>query len=282
MAGNLGGRDPYLDQLDLLREAYDRGESQAAYIPYAEALLRTKSFQKALAVCLDGLRQDTHSARGRTLLGKVYYDMGRYEEALAELERALQGSPDAFQTKVALAKTLVRMRKFSRACKMVNLLKAINPADVEIQQLDQEIRENYHEVKTDFDTEVETTREPLYWRMPFDDLAKQIRAFLDEVPGITEYFLSEVKPHVPTTLRAHAQTSEVLEWLLHSMAQHTRSLKLGELEKGFLQMTRGYLIFYVIESHLLAIVANATVRVGQLRHWIDQLLENEGWAKNPV
>jgi len=148
--------------------------------------------------------------------------------------------------------------------------------------MDQEIREQYSVVKTDYDMDVKTVRDQLYWRLPFDDLAKQIRAFLDEVPGITEYFLSEAKAHVPTTLRIYAQTSDILEWFLHSMAQHMKNLKLGELDKGFLQLSRGYLIFYIIESHLLAIVTDATVRIGQLRHWIDQLLENEGWANKPL
>lgn len=282
MAREPGARDSYLDQLDVLRATYDSGESQTAYIPYAEALLGAKNFSKALAVCLDGLQYDTHSVRGRTLLGRIYHDMGRYDEALAELERALQSSPQAFQTKVMLAKTLVRKRQFSRARKMVSLLKAMSPKDAEIQQLDQEIREQYSVVKTEYDMDVKTVREQLYWRMPFDDLAKQIRAFLDEFPGITEYFLSEAKAHVPTTLRAHAQSSEVLEWFLHSMTQHMKNLKLGELDKGFLQLSRGYLIFYIIESHLLAIVTDATVRIGQLRHWIDQLLENEGWANKPL
>jgi tetratricopeptide (TPR) repeat protein len=244
-------------------------------------LLGAKNFTKALAVCVDGLQYDSHSVRGRTLLGKIYYDMGRYDEALGELEHALKSAPQAFQTKIMLAKTLVKKRQFERARKIVNLLKAMTPEEMEIQQLDQEIRDQYSEIKTEFDVVVETSREQVYWRMSFDDLAKQIRAFLDEFSGVKEYFLNEIKAHVPTTLRAYAQTSEVVEWFLCSLTHHMKNLRIGELEKGFLQLTGGYLIFYVIESHLLAIVTDATVRIGQLRHWIDQLLENEGWANTP-
>jgi tetratricopeptide (TPR) repeat protein len=282
MAREPGARNPHFDQLDMLRQAYDSAERHTAYIPYAEALLRSKNFSKALAVCMDGLQLDTHSVRGRTLLSKIYYDMGRYDEALAQLELALQIAPQAFQTKVMLAKTLVRKRQFSRANKIVNALKAMNPDDAEIQLLDQEIREQYSEVKTDFDIDIQTAREQIYWRMPFEDLARQICTFLDEFSGITHYFLIDVKAHISTTLRAHAQTSEVVEWFLRSMAQHMQNLRLGELEKGFLQFTRGYLMFYIIESHLLAIVTDAAAKIGQLRHWIDQLLENEGWANKAV
>jgi tetratricopeptide (TPR) repeat protein len=281
MAREPEARNRHLDQLEILRVAYNSGASHTAYIPYAEALRGAKNFTTALAVCVDGLQYDTHSVRGRTLLGKIYYDMGRYDEALAELELALKAAPQAYQTKVMLAKTLVRKRQFERARKIVDLLKAMTPEEMEIQQLDQEIREQYSEVKTEYDAVVETSREQVYWRMPFDDLAKQIRAFLDELPGVKEYFLNEMNAHVPTTLRAHAQTSEVVEWFLCSLMHHTKNLRIGELEKGFLQLTAGYLIFYVIESYLLAIVTDATVRIGQLRHWIDQLLENEGWANTP-
>ena len=91
-----------------LEADFKSGRNPLAYIPLCQALRRTKRYARALEVCSAGLRGDKNSVAGRTLYCRLLGDLGRYQDAFTELEKALKEAPDSMGLLTEKARSMFR------------------------------------------------------------------------------------------------------------------------------------------------------------------------------
>lgn len=128
------------ERLATLQHEYEAGQTALAFFPYATALRRDRKYLQALEVCQKGLTRNPTSVAGWTLLGRLYCDIGRYEESLATLERVQNQAPGAAGVGIAVARTLVKMHELERAEVLLEEANRANPLDPEVQLLNTAVR----------------------------------------------------------------------------------------------------------------------------------------------
>lgn len=123
------------NELSRLEQEFASGRNPLAYIPLCQALRRGRNYQQALDVCLAGLRTDGSSVAGRTLLCRLYGDLGRYGDALRESDAALVDAPEAMGLLVERTRALIKLRRTDEAAESLDLLNRRNPLDPQVQLL---------------------------------------------------------------------------------------------------------------------------------------------------
>jgi tetratricopeptide (TPR) repeat protein len=119
---------------------YLTGRNPLAYIPLCQALRRERRFAEALEHCQRGLESTPDSAAGRSLLVRLLTDLGRYEPALREVERAERLAPPSKSLKVAKARALGNLGKIQMAMGILAELERDHLLDPEVQILSQDLK----------------------------------------------------------------------------------------------------------------------------------------------
>ncbi len=259
--------------LEDLKGYYEGGKNPLAYIPYAEALRRENLFTQALEICLSGLKQDSYSVTGRTLLAKIFFDMGRYDNTVLELKVALKIAPDAFGANLLLARTMAKQRNPNEALEILNKLDMIKPNDPELAILKEEI----FRIMNYIDTQVNPSRVPTTpdTRTPQEKFVKKdsIDERLKEV--LCRY--SEIKKHKIESLEKYKELPEsederILTDFYLSVNETLEQKKFGNLIKGFLDINNQTYAFYVFNSTLLTIVMNNSAKFGRIKKDIENII----------
>ena len=127
----LGSVYENLDELDKAAAAYQaateaRANSTSAILGLGLVCLQKGDYERgAEAVKLLIAQQRTNPA-ARSLLGKLYLGMERFDAAVQELEEARKWAPDDQETKLALASTYLRQKRPERAeALFADMLKAL-------------------------------------------------------------------------------------------------------------------------------------------------------------
>lgn len=128
------------ERLASLQHEYEAGQTALAFFPYAAALRRERKYLQAIEVCQQGLARNPTSVAGRTLLGRLLCDIGRYEESLLILEPVHEQTPGAAGVGIAVARTLVKMHELDRAEVLLEEANRANPMDPEVQLLNTAVR----------------------------------------------------------------------------------------------------------------------------------------------
>jgi hypothetical protein len=69
-------------------------EDSPAFGAIAERFRRAGDLERAVSLCQEGLQRFPHHVSARVTLGWAFLDLGRFDEARAELEKALKRAPD--------------------------------------------------------------------------------------------------------------------------------------------------------------------------------------------
>lgn len=105
---------------------YERNPSSRIFAPLGEAYRQMGMLKEAFAVCSNGVQKHPDFAGGRVAFAKVLIDQNQTEAALAELEKAVELSPDnhvAHSLRGDLLLSLRRPREALESFKMVLFLK---------------------------------------------------------------------------------------------------------------------------------------------------------------
>jgi len=119
---------------------YTTGRNPLAYIPLCHALRRERRLGEALEHCQRGLEQGPESAAGRTLLVRLLTEMGRYEPAVREAERAERLVPASKSLMVSKARALGNLGQLQEARRILAGLERDNLMDPEVQLLGRELK----------------------------------------------------------------------------------------------------------------------------------------------
>lgn len=123
-----------------LEADFQSGRNPLAYIPLCQALRRTKRYARALEVCSAGLRGDKSSVAGRTLYCRLLGDLGRYQDASTEIDKALREAPDSMGLLTEKARCLIKLHRYEEAEQLLGELNRRNPLDAGVQFLNTEFR----------------------------------------------------------------------------------------------------------------------------------------------
>lgn len=129
-------------ELTKLEEDFRTGRNPLAYIPLSQALRRARRLSEALEICQRGIGYDPGSIAGRTQLIRILLDMGRYADALREIETAEKGGRalNATGLMAEKARCCLRLRREDEARAILSELDRTNPLDAQVQLLKAELR----------------------------------------------------------------------------------------------------------------------------------------------
>lgn len=261
--------------LDELKQYYEQGKNPLAYIPYAEALRKENLLTQALEICIGGIKQDSYSVTGRTLLAKIFFDMGRYESAITELKIALKIAPDAFGPNLMLAKTLLKQRNTTDASEILHKLESQKPNDPEVRH----IREEFSRFLSGVDTQVVSTKgeKKNVETKPITEQSFNIESKIGLIKTLSKSYPEIVNiefAKLNNNVEKGQDTQDINS--IHSFFLFSKkTLKeqhIGDFTKGFIETSRNFILFFEINSYLVFITTNPTTRFGRLKKDIEQLL----------
>ena len=254
---------PTRSEIAKLKEVYQSSKNPLAYIPYADALRRSGALNLALEVCREGLQNDSYSVTGRTLLGKILYDMGRYDEALEELGYVLQYARDAFGANLLMARIMVKKMEFNEALDIVKNLKMLNPKEPDVLALEDFIHTQMFSMETEGDFAMESkkkSKDVLERRI--NDLMRKLREHSD----IEKFSLSNLPEDDPAK-----EKDPVRELFLSSKKILSEKFD-NQLEDIVAEMDRNGIILYFIEGSLLTVIARENADIARIRFQIKNIL----------
>lgn len=245
---------------------FESGKNPMSYMPYAEALRVIGALTQALEVCRKGLVQDPGSVSGRTLLAKILYDMGRYDNALEELGNVLQLAHDAYGANLLMAKILAKKREYHDAYDIINSLKRMNPTDTELLEIEKFLHTQIFSMETRadlFDKRISSFKSRTI-DARINELLKQLQGF----SGVLRFSFSKLpQPDAEDMVDLDPGRQFFLQ-----VGHITGENNLGALKHVLLEMERGFLFMLYVEGALLQIFMKKDVNLGKLRLQVDKIL----------
>ena len=264
--------------LNQLREQYESGRNPMAFIPYVEALLEAGSLSLALEICKDGLSRDPLSIRGRILLAKIMFSMGRYDNALEELGAVLQVAPDAFGANLLMARILTKKREYHDAMDIIRTLKNMNPSDRTLRELENFLNSQISsmETKGDFyERKKRPSTKPASLDERIDELLMQLRTF----PGVNKFNFTKLPDEKEVKLAGKSSDlvilpkgSDPIRSLFAVVDGITKNKGVGELQHLVVNMDKASMLLFRVEDSLLQIETKSNVNLGKLRLRVEKLM----------
>lgn len=251
------------DNLELLKKEYEEGTSRRAYLPYADALRRGKQLQQALAVCQAGLEKEPQSLTGRSLLARIYYDMGRYDSSVETLRQIVAQEPMALQSRMLLVKALLRRRQINEAEEECARLQEMIPDDERVQILARDIRN----VKTKMQaTGRSSDMQDMRAAAGFQNKYHQIKKAMNKSPFIDEVgMISESAAHSDTT-------GARLALMVEQIRKPVGDAGFGSLKTLQCEMEGSTILMYAVDEDFLFVKSRPECKIGRLRYQIEMVL----------
>jgi len=252
-------------KLKELKSLYESGKNPLAYIPYAEALRHSGYLSQALEVCKNGLLKDVSSVTGLSLLARILYDMGRYDDALEELGNVLQMAHDAFGANFLMAKILSKKRDYRDAMDIVQSVKKMNPTDAELLKFEKFLQSQilYGETQGDF-KQRRSSRKKSSLDARVNELLKHLRA----LPGIIRFSFTPM----PDQSEEDKEDIDPARIYFSMLNRITKEQKVGALKRIIVEMDKASLLMFHMNGSLIKIVTKPTVNLGKLRLHVENLL----------
>ncbi|MBX9768243.1 MAG: tetratricopeptide repeat protein [Bdellovibrionales bacterium] len=108
---------------------YDQEPSSRIFAPLAEAYRKEARFEEALSIAERGVLEHPHFASGRVTLGRILIDLGRVEEALDHLEKAVETAPENILAHRLLAEAYLQLKDRKNSLKSFKMVLFLNPTD---------------------------------------------------------------------------------------------------------------------------------------------------------
>jgi len=128
----LGGAYSELDRTEEARAQFDLvlkddPKSVQALIGVASLLMREDKTEDVIALCRQALALDERNMQAYALLGEAYADRGQPAEALPQFEKAVEIQPKLTRNRLNLAASLIEVRQYDRADRMLGEIVAESP-----------------------------------------------------------------------------------------------------------------------------------------------------------
>ncbi|GAB4322670.1 MAG: hypothetical protein Kow0059_17800 [Candidatus Sumerlaeia bacterium] len=257
------------DNLELLKQEFEKGTSRRAYIAYADALRRGKQLQQALAVCQQGLQTDPASLTGRSLLARIYYDMGRYDSSIEVLRGIVEREPMALQSRMLLVKALLRKRQIDEAAAECARLQELIPDDERVQLLARDIRRikaRLQQSPGSPQAEVQEIRSVAGYQNRIHQLKKAFAKspFIEDVGLLSAAPLSGPDGSV--------STGGLLSGLIEQIRKPIGEAGFGAVKTAQWELEGAIIVLYAVEDDFLYVRARPECKIGRLRYQVESVL----------
>lgn len=108
---------------------YQKNPKSKVFAPLAEAYRKMGLLDEAYRICKLGVSLHPEFAGGRVALAKVLLDRKKPQEALTQLENAVNLSPDNLLAHMLMGETLLELRRPKDALKAFKMVLFLNPSD---------------------------------------------------------------------------------------------------------------------------------------------------------
>lgn len=112
----------------------EKNPRSRVFAPLAEAYRKMGLLDEALRICRIGIQANPEFAGGRVAYSKVLIESKSFAEALAQLEKAVQISPDNLLAHSLMGDTLLELRRPKEALKAFKMVLFFNPEDEKARQ----------------------------------------------------------------------------------------------------------------------------------------------------
>ena len=121
-----------MDKMSSLRHyegLYRVHPDSQVFLPLAEAYRSQGALSLALKVCMRGVEKYPQLVGGRVSLARIFLDLGRREEAVFELRKALQLEPTHWESCRLLSQTLLQTKNLDLALEALQREIRLSPKD---------------------------------------------------------------------------------------------------------------------------------------------------------
>jgi len=108
---------------------YEKNPRSRIFAPLSEAYRQMGLVDEAVKICSQGVKLHPEFAGGRLAFARVLIAKGEQQQALGQLEKAVQISPDNLLAQSLLGDTLLNLRRPKDALKAYKMVLFINPND---------------------------------------------------------------------------------------------------------------------------------------------------------
>ena len=126
----------YLENLEKkYTEILEDDPASECFVPLAEVLIKRKKADDALKVLISGLRHNKHNIKARFMLGNIYFDRWKIDNAKKEFEKVIKLAPD----NIAVSKILIQIysseENFDGALQIARNLSFCYPGNKEVKAI---------------------------------------------------------------------------------------------------------------------------------------------------
>ncbi len=238
------------------------GKNPLAYIPLCNALRKQKKYSRALEICHRGLAGDPESVAGRVIYARLLGDSGRYQDALAEIQRVENKAPDALGLMVEKAKCLIHLRRIEEARATLDELDKRNPFDPQVQMLETQ----YRQVKgQQQESNQRQSRSSGHRRLKLrnQEILDRILAEMRSLADIISCAVVPIRAGDPA-LHGTPEPAECAYEFYKEAMEACGELDCGGVEIGLIETENSQLIVLVRREHLVSFSMRPTANFGKV------------------
>ncbi len=260
-----------------LEADFQSGRNPLAYIPLCQALRRTKRYARALEVCTTGLRGDRTSVAGRTLYCRLLGDLGRYQEAFNEIEKALSEAPDSMGLLTEKARCLIKLHRQEEAELLLQDLNRRNPLDPGVQYLNSEFRT----LRTKKEAAVAPARErvPGAAYLSTKEIAERLVGSVSPVAAVHAAAVIPLDAGEPAVIGA-VENAEASLVFCQEVGVACLELDTGKLNTGIIETERRMLLIAQRQRLVVCLAVDPGQALGKVIHrfqlFLKQIFRDDG------
>ncbi len=118
-------------EVSYLKERVEKNPALRFFIPLAEAYLECDMQEEAINVLVEGIRNHPASVSGHRMLGGIYFENDRMDEAKLEFEQVLALNPESIPALKKLAMIFQNKRQLNQSVEACIKILTIDPHDQE-------------------------------------------------------------------------------------------------------------------------------------------------------
>ncbi|MCB2153548.1 tetratricopeptide repeat protein [bacterium] len=238
------------------------GRNPLAYIPLCNALRRQRQYSQALDTCQLGLSRDPNSIAGRTLFARLLADMGRYSDALQEVQKVEPMAPDAMGLMVEKARCLIKMRRTQEAAETLRMLDQRNPMDPQVQLLNSQLRSLQGE---DYRQSREVSTADVSVNLPLEDIVSSLMQQLKTL-GVIKMVAALDLDSGKSCVEGELDITGAAEMNYQEVALACDELDQGTVRYQVLEMVKAQVLIVRRGRRMIVAAADPEVNFGKLHH----------------
>lgn len=261
---------PNLNEVQQLEADFLSGRNPLSYIPLCQALRRHRQYSRALEICQRGLAGDPDSVAGRTLLARLFADVGRYQDCLAEVERAETRAPDAMGLLIEKARAQIHLHLAREAEETLHRLDARNPMDPTVQQLHAQFQAMRRATQNLSPAASGQTPLPRFdWRP--EEVLGAVRRHIGELGTLQTLALLSLTSG-QSLIQGDSRAAEAAERIYHETDLAFGEMDQGMFQLGVVELTKALVMIFRWRGKLLVVSVDPTANFGKLYVRINTVL----------